>query len=212
MADSTASANLRADTNADASQTIKPSQTLESSQPNKSDKSNKHDQLSTTNRSEPKPRINSHVPLHKYELTHNLLYERHFFGESYISAHLRRLQNGVFVSPNIHPDSTPDQQDKHLSKTYVTFAAISFTLHPSLSEDHRFTSAVIEIKATNGDGQQLRVLRFAPHLAFGRISSASLKWNFQVSGLCNVWKIRLIFVAWCFLGGRSRTSESFPGP
>ncbi len=160
----------------DVSQTVKPSQTI------KSDKSNTYDQLNATSQSNPEPTIKSHIPLHKYELTHNLLYERHFFGESYISAHLRRLQNGVFVSPNIHPSSASDQGDEHLSKTYVTFVAISFTLHPSLSEEHRFTSAVIEIKATNDDGQQLRVLRFAPHQVFGRISSASLKWNFQVSG------------------------------
>lgn len=137
------------------------------------------DKLNTTTPSRPRPKFNSHNPLQKYQLTHNLLYERHFFGESYISAHLRRLQNGVFVSPNIHPASCTDQDDEHFSKTYVTFAAISFTLHPLLSEDHRFTSAVIEIKATNDDGEALRVLRFAPHLAFGRISSASLKWNFQ---------------------------------
>ncbi|KAK2630308.1 hypothetical protein QTJ16_001128 [Diplocarpon rosae] len=128
----------------------------------------------------------THIPLAKYQLTHNLLYERHFFGETYISAHLTRLQNGVFVSPNIHPDSNPDQQEDHLSKTYVTFVAIAFTLHPSQSEDHRFNSAVLEIKATNEDGESLRILRFAPHLAFGRISSASLKWNFQLGASLGV--------------------------
>ncbi|KAK6585433.1 hypothetical protein PZA11_002160 [Diplocarpon coronariae] len=133
-----------------------------------------------------KIKTSTHIPLAKYQLTHNLLYERHFFGESYISAHLTRLQNGVFVSPNIHPDSNPDQQNEHLSKTYVTFVAIAFTLHPSLSEDHRFNSAVLEIKATNEDGEYLRVLRFAPHLAFGRISSASLKWNFQLGASLGV--------------------------
>ncbi|KAG4442620.1 hypothetical protein IFR05_001876 [Cadophora sp. M221] len=133
-----------------------------------------------------KVKINTHIPLHKYQLTHNLLYERHFFGDSFISAHLQRLQNGVFISPNIHPNSAPDEQGEHLSKTYVTFAAIAFTLHPSLSEDHRFKSATVEIKATNHDGTLLRVLRFAPHLAFGRISSASLKWNFQLGASLGV--------------------------
>ncbi|KAJ5054740.1 uncharacterized protein L3040_001005 [Drepanopeziza brunnea f. sp. 'multigermtubi'] len=121
----------------------------------------------------------THIPLHKYQLTHNLLYERHFFGESYISAHLTRLQNGVFVSPNIHADANWDQQDERLSKTFVTFVAIAFTFHPSLSEEHRFNSAVIEITAKNGAGEPLRVLRFAPHMVYGRISSASLRWNFQ---------------------------------
>ncbi|PBP24378.1 hypothetical protein BUE80_DR004629 [Diplocarpon rosae] len=133
-----------------------------------------------------KIKARTHIPLAKYQLTHNLLYERHFFGETYISAHLTRLQNGVFVSPNIHPDSNSDQQEEHLSKTYVTFVAIAFTLHPSLSEDHRFNSAVLEIKATNEDGESLRILRFAPHLAFGRISSASLKWNFQLGASLGV--------------------------
>lgn len=128
-----------------------------------------------------KKKSTTHAPLHKYQLTHNLLYERHFFGDSFISAHLQRLQNGVFISPNIHSGSAPADLTEHFSKTFVTFAAIAFTLHPSLSEDHRFKSAVIEIRATNSDGVPLKVLRFAPHLAYGRISSASLKWNFQVS-------------------------------
>ncbi|KAK0112978.1 hypothetical protein ONS95_014692 [Cadophora gregata] len=129
---------------------------------------------------------NTHIPLHKYQLTHNLLYERHFFGDSFISAHLQRLQNGVFISPNVHPTSAVDDQGEHFSKTFVTFAAIAFTLHPSLSEDHRFKSAVIEIRATTRDGAPLKVLRFAPHLAFGRISSASLKWNFQLGASLGV--------------------------
>ncbi|KAL2074510.1 hypothetical protein VTL71DRAFT_8288 [Oculimacula yallundae] len=133
-----------------------------------------------------KVKTTTHIPLQKYQLTHNLLYERHFFGDSYISAHLQRLQNGVFISPNIHPSSAPGEQGEHLSKTYVTFAAIAFTLHPSLSEDHRFQSATVEIKATNPDGSLLRILRFAPHLAFGRISSASLKWNFQLGASLGV--------------------------
>ncbi|KAH7418118.1 hypothetical protein BKA64DRAFT_700655 [Cadophora sp. MPI-SDFR-AT-0126] len=133
-----------------------------------------------------KIKTNTHIPLHKYQLTHNLLYERHFFGDSFISAHLQRLQNGVFISPNIHSASAPNDQGEHYSKTFVTFAAIAFTLHPSLSEDHRFKSAVIEIRATNHDGSPLKVLRFAPHLAFGRISSASLKWNFQLGASLGV--------------------------
>ncbi|CZS90143.1 uncharacterized protein RAG0_01299 [Rhynchosporium agropyri] len=128
----------------------------------------------------------THIPLQKYQLTHNLLYERYFFGESYISGHLQRLQSGVFISPNIHPSSAPDEQGVHFSKTYVTFVAIAFTLHPSLSEEHRFQSATVEIRAANQDGSLLRILRFAPHLAFGRISSASLKWNFQLGASLGV--------------------------
>ncbi|CZS93340.1 hypothetical protein WAI453_000958 [Rhynchosporium graminicola] len=131
-------------------------------------------------------KTNTHIPLQKYQLTHNLLYERYFFGESYISGHLQRLQNGVFISPNIHPSSAPDEQGVHFSKTYVTFVAIAFTLHPSLSEEHRFQSATVEIRAANQDVSLLRILRFAPHLAFGRISSASLKWNFQLGASLGV--------------------------
>lgn len=64
---------------------------------------------------------------------------------------------------------------------HVTFVAITFTLHPSLSVDHRFTQMVIEVIANDIDtqsqhqGSLLRFIKYAPHLAYGRISTESLK-------------------------------------
>lgn len=115
-----------------------------------------------------KPNCNG--PDHRYQLNQDLLYEREFGGHTFVSAHLQRLQHGCFTDENVHKKDTP----------HVTFVAITFTFHPSYSEKHRFTSAVITLTAKSQTGQAIRFLKFAPHLAYGRISSASLKWNFKL--------------------------------
>ncbi|KAF4628317.1 hypothetical protein G7Y89_g9834 [Cudoniella acicularis] len=125
-----------------------------------------------------KPRDNKNGPDHKFQVNQHLLYERDFGGETFVSAHLQRLQNGCFTDKNIHSENM----------LHVTFAAITFTFHPALSEEHRFRSAVITIAANSSSGQPIRFLKFAPHLAFGKISSASLKWNFQLAATVGVTK------------------------
>ena len=121
---------------------------------------------------------NKNGPDHKYQINQHVLYEREFPGATYVSAHLQRLQNGLFSHNNLHNKDT----------MHVTFAAITFTLHPSVSISHRFTSANIIITARSEDEEPIRFLRFAPHLAYGRISSSSLKWNFQLGAACGITK------------------------
>ncbi|PQE03027.1 GCN5-related N-acetyltransferase protein [Rutstroemia sp. NJR-2017a BVV2] len=125
-------------------------------------------------------RINHHTnkngPDERYQINEDLLYEYEFPGETYVSAHLQRLQHGVYTDANLHTKHT-----KH-----VTFVALTFTMHASQSTSHRFESAIITVKASSEDGERLRFLKFAPHLAYGRMSSESLKWNFQLGAALGV--------------------------
>lgn len=104
----------------------------------------------------PTPLTGDH-PDHRFQVNHDLLYEREFERGAFVSAHLQRLQNGIFSNSNIHSDHP----------LYVTFVAITFTFHPVTSaggNDHRFESAVIECMARS-NGVPLKVSKFAPHLA-----------------------------------------------
>ncbi|KAM3070355.1 hypothetical protein ACMFMG_010186 [Clarireedia jacksonii] len=120
--------------------------------------------------------INKNGPDEKYQVNEDVLYEYEFPGETYISTHLSRLQHGIYTDPNLHTDHTK----------YVTFVALTFTMHASQSTSHRFESAIISIQASSEDGERLRFLKFAPHLAYGRMSSESLKWNFQLGAALGV--------------------------
>ncbi|KAB8295763.1 hypothetical protein EYC80_008588 [Monilinia laxa] len=58
---------------------------------------------------------------------------------------------------------------------------------------HRFESAVIDIRVKDediggkgGEMRYLRFLKYAPHQAYGRISTESLKWNFQLGASLGV--------------------------
>jgi hypothetical protein len=117
-------------------------------------------------------------PEHKFQINEQLLYEHEFHGKCYVSAHLQRLQHGVFADSNIHGKTA----------LHVTFVAITFVFHPSISLSHRFMAASIEITARGEDNEPLRFVKFAPHLAFGRISTETLKWNFQLSATLGVTK------------------------
>ncbi|KAL3419361.1 hypothetical protein PVAG01_09583 [Phlyctema vagabunda] len=121
---------------------------------------------------------NKNGPDQKFQITERILYEREFPGQAYVSAHLQRLQNGVHDSDNLHTENT----------LHVTFVAIHFVLHPSLSVAHRFESAMINITARSANNEQLRFLKYAPHAAYGRMSTESLKWNFQLGASVGVTK------------------------
>jgi hypothetical protein len=114
--------------------------------------------------------FNQNCPHETYQINEDLLFENEFAGETYVSAHLQRLQHGIYTDPNLHTKHT----------IYVNFAAITFVMHSSRSLDHRFESAIITIKAKSANDEPLRFLKFVPHQAYGRISSESLKWNFQL--------------------------------
>jgi hypothetical protein len=128
----------------------------------------------------PPTRINHHTnkngPDEKYQVNEDLLYENEFPGETYISAHLQRLQHGIYTDANLHTNHT----------RHVTFVALTFTMHASQSTSHRFESAIITVKASSEGVERLRFLKFAPHLAYGRMSSESLKWDFQLGAVLGV--------------------------
>lgn len=66
----------------------------------------------------------------------------------------------------------------------MTFVALEFCFHPAFEHDHRFRNCIIEVTASRDKGpvgekaeggkEMLRFVKYAPHLAFGRISSESL--------------------------------------
>jgi hypothetical protein len=117
-------------------------------------------------------------PEHNFQISQQLLYEHEFHGKCYVSAHLQRLQHGVFGDSSIHGKAT----------MHVTFIAIIFVFHPSISLSHRFKSAIIEITAREADKKSLRFVKFAPYLAFSRISTETLKWIFQLIATLGVTK------------------------
>jgi hypothetical protein len=123
-----------------------------------------------------KPNIDG--PEHKLQVTEQLLYEHEFRGKCYVSAHLQRLQHGVFADFNLHGKTA----------MHVTFVAITFVFHPSISVRHRFEAATIEITARTEDHEPLRFVKFAPHVAYGRISTETLKWNFQLGATLGITK------------------------
>lgn len=96
----------------------------------------------------------SNRPDHKYQIGHDLLYEREFETGAFVSAHLHRLQHGCFTHRKIHSKDT----------MHVTFTAIKFTFHPVTSSgfsDHQFESAIIEISAKSSN-QAMKFLKYAP--------------------------------------------------
>lgn len=115
-------------------------------------------------------------PEHAFQVNQTLLYEHEFHGQTYVSCHLQRLQHGIFSSDSLHAKAP----------LHVSFVALTFTFHPALSISHRFSSAVIEINVRDDDHEPLRFVKFAPHLAYGRISSETLKWSFQLGAALGV--------------------------
>lgn len=76
-------------------------------------------------------------PEHKFQVNEQLLFEHEFHGSCYVSAHLQRLQHGIFGDSNIHGAGV----------IHVIFIAVTFVFHPSISLSHRFQSAIIEVTA-----------------------------------------------------------------
>ncbi|KAF7937193.1 uncharacterized protein EAE98_001507 [Botrytis deweyae] len=122
----------------------------------------------------PTTKSNKNGPDEKYQINSHLLFESSFPGHTFISVHLQRLQHGIYSDANLHTKHT----------LHVTFVALSFIFHPS-TPAHRFESAVIDIKIRDQRGN-LRFLKYAPHQAYGKISTESLKWNFQLGASLGV--------------------------
>ena len=117
-------------------------------------------------------------PDHKFQVNEQLLFEHEFHGSCYVSAHLQRLQHGIFGDATIHGAGT----------MHVTFLAITFVFHPSISLSHRFQSAIIEVSARSENNEPLRFVKFAPHMAYGRISIETMKWTFSLGATVGVTK------------------------
>ncbi|TEY80415.1 hypothetical protein BOTCAL_0038g00130 [Botryotinia calthae] len=117
---------------------------------------------------------NKNGPDEKYQINTHLLFESSFPGHTFISVHLQRLQHGIYSDANLHTKHT----------LHVTFIALSFIFHPS-TPAHRFESATIDIQVRDKRGN-LRFLKYAPHQAYGKISTENLKWNFQLGASLGV--------------------------
>ena len=115
-------------------------------------------------------------PQPQFQLNTRRIYEQEFNGGAYVSAHLERFQRGLYKVPN---QVGIDKQDP--LSLEVALVAVRFVFHACYSAKHRITSAVISINlSAPGPGPQPKILKYAPHLAFGRISSSDLKWQFQL--------------------------------
>jgi hypothetical protein len=71
---------------------------------------------------------------------------------------------------------------------HVTFLAVTSVFHPSISLSHRFQSAIIEVRARSENNELLRFVKFAPHVAYGRMSTETLKWTFSLGASVGVTK------------------------
>jgi hypothetical protein len=139
---------------------------------------------STSNLS-PKPSqcvVNPEGPDHHFQVFQKSLLEYEFdHHEAFVSARIQRIQHGVYTDPDrLLFYGTPN------SEMIVTFVAVTFIFHPINSLKHRFQRATIEITAQDNDHQPLKFVKFAPHLAFGRVSTETLHWTFALSATIGV--------------------------
>jgi hypothetical protein len=113
------------------------------------------------------------------------IYERHLPGDTYITAHIERLQHGYYSNPTVS-----DEDSNH-----VSFLAIGFTFHSPNTLSHRFKSAKIRV-SVRGSRELCsssrypygyppgnpRFLMHAPHLLYGTVSPETMEWTFSLAG------------------------------
>jgi hypothetical protein len=128
---------------------------------------------------EPVPNVES--PNERYQIHQKTLLEQEYIRQdAFVSARLSRLQHGIYSDPaHLNMYGNPG------NSMNVSFVAISFTLHPNHSALHRFQRIVINITASE-DKQTLKIIKFAPHLAYGRVSTENLKWSFSLASTVGV--------------------------
>lgn len=126
--------------------------------------------------------MNPEGPDHHFQVFQKSLLEHEFnHHEAFVSARVQRIQHGVYTNPDrLLFYGTPNPE------MIVTFVAVTFIFHPMNSLKHRFQRATIEITAQDDDHQPLKFVKFAPHLAFGRVSTESLHWTFALSATIGV--------------------------
>jgi hypothetical protein len=123
------------------------------------------------------------IPDNHFQIFQKSLLEHEFEHEdAFVSAHLSRLQYGIYQ------DDRMDMYGRPTKSINVTFVAITFAFHPMHSAEKRFKRAQISIQAFKAPGQPakaaydepLRIIKFAPQVAYGRISTENLTWKFTL--------------------------------
>ncbi|RDW70279.1 hypothetical protein BP5796_08676 [Coleophoma crateriformis] len=148
--------------------------------------------LASTNSPAPVPAddMKDIIPHEKFEIFQASLLEHEFGHEqAFVSASLQRLQHGIYKDPDLELAST--------ASTDVTLVAVNFILQPSHATMHRFKRLQITLQAFSTDQidyndkphsegprnkalKLLRIVKFAPHIVSGRVSTESLHWNFAL--------------------------------
>ncbi len=126
------------------------------------------------------PNGNSDVPHDRLDVFQKVLVEKEF-EHAFISARVQRMQHGVYKHEGL--TYCEPQKEKKEDEMDVTFVAITFVFHCMLWEQARFKRATITVQAAEDDhGRQgLKIIKFAPHLAFGRFSTETLHWAFNLT-------------------------------
>lgn len=105
-------------------------------------------------------------------------------GNTFVSAHVNRLQRGYYQSDALHEGALND----------VYFVSVHFVFHPQDHHYHRFRAATIKV-SVHGDVHSSpkrpprshpRILKHAPELIYGAVSPENLQWNFNLSSSLGV--------------------------
>lgn len=134
---------------------------------------------------DPKPN-DPNAPLKRLQLHQKCLYERNLPGNTFVSAHVNRLQRGYYQSKALHEGPFNN----------VYFVSVHFVFHPRDHHYHRFRAATIKVSVhadfTASDfepekgrykplNSRPRILKHAPELIYGAVSPENLQWNFNLS-------------------------------
>ncbi|KAL3458660.1 hypothetical protein BJX64DRAFT_266121 [Aspergillus heterothallicus] len=139
----------------------------------------------------------------RFNINRPCIYERRLPGNTYITAHIQRLQHGYY--------STPAVSD--IDFDHVDFLAISFVFHSADTSNHRFKAATIRvsldslpIRCSSHHDRSSRSSRFrsrhrpsyprflmhAPHLLYGSISPETMQWSYSLSGTLGIAQLPVI--------------------
>ncbi|KAF7941227.1 hypothetical protein EAE99_000864 [Botrytis elliptica] len=128
---------------------------------------------------------NPNLPDHRYQVFQKSLLEHEYHHEeAFVSASLTRLHHGVYDAEKRLSLYGPPPHN-------VTFVAITFVFHPMHSVEYRFKRAQISIQAFKNiaektTNQPLRIIKYAPHIAFDRYSTENLHWTFSLGATLGV--------------------------
>ncbi len=130
------------------------------------------------------------IPQRRLLFNQKCLYERTLPGNTYIAAHVTRLQHGYYENHSLHEPAMDN----------IYFVSVHFVFHPSDPQSHRFKSAEIKVSVHGDDffpdsvddlryqriTSHPRILKHAPELMFGSVSPEDLQWNFSLSSSLGV--------------------------